>query len=162
MKRGEVLKLDVLLGNGTISLKKHELSYGEGERKMILVFIRARFCLFSFSGDSEENTGDSAVEIDRSSSQLRPAVKRILLRSSSGSLCSDPELLPHRQAPLSDPRLRSTLWGRARILGIGFQSSRALLLDDIHRAQRHSSMKTAYLPPFPSSPSYEPFNRKGK
>lgn len=98
---------------------------------------RGRNPLRDLQDDPEKDSGHPIIETDRGPRQLRSNPQRIFLRSPSGRLLADPQLLQDGQAPLSVARVRATLRRGTGILGARLQSSRALLLDDLHRPQRH-------------------------
>lgn len=89
--------------------------------------LESIFPSFLFT-DIEEDSSHTTLSTYWSLGQLRSSFERILFRPASRRLLADLKLLPNGQAALPVSCLRSSLRGRAGILGPGFQSSRAVLL----------------------------------
>ena len=73
-------------------------------------------------GNLEEDPSHQTFQTDGSAGQLRLRLERVLFRPPSGRLRSDPQLLSHRKAALSDGRMRSAIRGRTGFLGSGCES----------------------------------------
>lgn len=100
--------------------------------------------LRNLQSHTEEDPCHQIVKTYWSFGKLRPTPQRVFLRSASRRLLAGSQLLSNGKVALSNPCLRSTLWRGARVLGVRFQSGRALLLDDLYNPQRHSG-KPKYL-----------------
>jgi len=71
---------------------------------------------------------------------------------------TDTQLLSHRQTPLSDRRVWSTLRRRARLLGSGCEPGGTVLLDDVHYSPQHAGDASD---PRPSGPGHRQAHRGG-
>ena len=105
---------------------------------------RWRHSVRNVQGHIEKNSCHQIVTVNRSFSQLRPLTQRILFWPASRRVFPDPKLLPDGEIALSDSCLWATVWRRIGVLGIRFQPSWTLLLDDLHYSSWHSGKDIQY------------------